>query len=110
MPSEVNGLAAGVGVGVGETVGVGLGDGLGVAVGIGVGVGVGVGADKAFASKLPGLLESGVVGVDDVALDENTIHLPSLLITGRRLTISTRVLLAVAVLVVSNKTLLVSVI
>jgi hypothetical protein len=95
-------LAAGVGVAVG--------DGLGDAVGEGLGLGVGVGALNALPSKLPGFVESGTVGVDAVAFEENAIHRPSLLMTGRVFTISTLTLLKVAVFVGSNRTLLVSVI
>ena len=112
MPSEASGFEAGVGVGVGVPVGVGVGVGvtLGVGVGTGVGVGVGVGELKALPSNDPGFVADGNVGVDVVAFELKAIHRPSLLITGRVLTIATRMLSKVVALVGSKSTLLVSVI
>ena len=93
------GLAVGVAVGLGDTVGVGVGDG------------VGVGEVKAFPLNEPGLVESGAPGRDVVAFELNAIHLPSLLITGRVLTMVTRMLEnAVGSPVGSKRTLCVSVI
>jgi hypothetical protein len=94
--SFVSGFDGGVGVGVGDVLGDGEGDGVGVAegvaVGTGVGVGVGVGEVKSFPLKLPGFVASGAAGVEVVAFELKTIHLPSVLIIGRLLAISTRTL------------------
>src|SRR5687768_8045008 len=79
LASAVNGFMPGFGVGV--VVGAG--------VGLGVGVGVAAPVVRVLPSKLPGWVESGTVGVDEVAFELNAIHLPSWLIVGRRFVIST---------------------
>lgn len=97
LPSLANGFVGGVGVGVGvpEGVGVAVGVGVGVAFGVGVtvGVGVGVGEVKVLPLNEPGFVPfTGDPATDDVAFELKTIHFPSLLITGRVFTISTRTL------------------
>ena len=96
-------MAAGVGVGVGVGVAVGDGVGVGEAGGVGVGVGVGVGAENEFPSKRPGFVLFGAAFREVVALDENAIHRPSALITGRLFAISMRVFAEVAAPFTLNK-------
>src|SRR5687767_6707658 len=94
--SSESGFDGGVGVGAGVPVGVAVGDGVGVGDVEGVGTGVGVGEVKAFPLKLPGFVSSGAAGLDVVALELKTIHLPSVLIIGRLFVI--RILMFVKVL------------
>lgn len=101
-------FAPGTGVAVGEPVGVAVG--VAVAVDVGEAVGVGVGEVNALPSNEPGLVALGEPGVDVVAFELKASQRPSLLITGRVLTISTLMLLKVAGAVASKSTLLVSVI
>ena len=124
FPSVESGFGGGVGVGVGVPegdglgLGVGVGDGVGVADGVGLGVGVGVGDGqgcgagdvRSLPSKLPGFVASGAAGVDDVAFELKTIHLPSVLIIGRLLAIKTRTFAPVPAEQVLYNTLCVSVI
>ena len=67
-------------------------------------------AVNVLASKFPGFVLFGTAGVEVVAFEPKAIHRPSLLITGRRLEISTLMLSKVGDSVVFVNKLLVSVI